>query len=460
MTQTKRAFVFLLFLAVVLIPLPGFAAKAETLKILQDLIRIDTTNPPGNEIEAVRYVHDLLAQEGLPSEIIESEPGRGNLIARLKGDGSKPAMVLLGHLDVVPAEPKEWDVPPFSAEVKDGFIWGRGSLDMKSLDAMEIAAFLKFHREKTPLAGDVILVLTADEEAGGHQGAEFLVQNHWDKIEAKYLLNEGSVGVDRQGMHVYAIQVAEKGVAWMKLTANGTSGHGSSPIVDNAVVKLVRAVGALASHRFPVQKTAVLSAFLERLAPHLPWYQRAGLKLMFTPVIGPIVQKIAAKSLEKNRAVKAILTNTVSPTMLSAGYKVNVIPSEATASLDGRILPGETPGSFLAKVQDIVGKDVSVEYLSNSFPNESDFHTDYFRAIEEALKKSDPEAITAPILSAGATDSRFFRAKGVIAYGILPLLLTEDLLEGLHGKNERIPVDHLENGTEIVYDIVKTMQGR
>lgn len=440
-------------------PFTAVAEEGETLHLLQDLIQIDTSNPPGNETEATDFVKKRLAREGIDSEVIESTPGRGNLIARLKGDGSKPAMLLLGHLDVVPADSKEWDVPPFSGQIKDGLIWGRGALDMKSLDAMEIETFLRLNRDKTPLAGDVILALVADEEAGSAKGTEFLVNNHWDKVEAKYVLNEGSVGVIKNGLHIYAIQVAEKGIAWMQLTTHGTSGHGSMPIKDNAVVKLLKAMIKLARHRFPMRKTPVLEAFLERLSPHLPWYQRLGIRTLFAPVIGPIVQKIARPFIVKDKEINAILSDTLTPTMLNAGYKVNVIPAEASGSVDARVLPGETPETLREKVEKIVGDGVDVSFISKSNPNESSFDTDYFRIIEEEIKKQDPEAITAPMISAGGTDSRFFREKGEIAYGVGPLLLTEDLLGGMHGKNERIPADQLDRGTEIIYNIVKRMQG-
>lgn len=452
----KRIFLFVLLSCSWAVPL--FAQDPDTLHLLQELIRIDTSNPPGNETSAAYLVHALLARNGIFSEVIESAPGRGNLIARLKGDGSKPAMILLGHLDVVPADPTEWQIPPFSGEIKDGEIWGRGSLDMKGMVAMETEAFLRLKSQHVPLGGDVILVLTADEEAGGREGAEFLVKNHWDKIEAKYLLTEGSVGIRKDGMNVYAIQVAEKGVAWMKITAHGTSGHGSMPEEDNAVVRLAEAVEKLAHHRFPVIKTDVLAAFLERLSGQLPFYQRLGIRLFFAPVIGPVIQRIAAHTLAKEKSIRAVLSDTISPTMLSAGYKVNVIPAEASAAIDARILPGETPGEFLEKVRKMLGAGFDVELITGSVPNKSDFQTDYFRTVEEALRKADGSAITAPIISAGATDSRFFREKGVTCYGIIPLLLTPEQVQGLHGKNERIPVDQLERGTGIVYDVVKRMQ--
>lgn len=446
-------------LIVLILPAMGLSQDSPTLEILRDLIRIDTSNPPGNETRAAYYVQAVLARSGIFSEIIESAPGRGNLIARLKGRGSKPAMILLGHLDVVPAQPSEWAVPPFSAEVKDGELWGRGSLDMKGLAAMEIQTLLKLKRENASLEGDVILVLVADEEAGGKMGAEFLVKNHWDKMEAKYLFNEGSVGVKKEGLDLFPIQVAEKGVAWFRLTARGTPGHGSMPSAENAVTQLAGAVGKLASHRFPVEETAVLKEFLNRVGERLPWWKRLGIKLLFAPVVGPVVRHFAAKSLADEKAVRAVLSHTISPTMLSAGYKVNVIPAEASASLDARILPGETPENFLNEVRRIVGEGFDVELLNGGLPNASDFHTDYFRTIEEAIRKQDPEAVTAPIISAGGTDSRFFREKGVISYGIIPLLISVEQMEGLHGKNERIPVEWVEKGTQVVYDIVVKMQG-
>ena len=453
----KRA-VLLFFL--IFPPLISQAQEPEVLQLLKDLIRIDTSNPPGNETQAAVYIREVIEREGISSEIIESAPGRGNLIARLKGDGSKPAMILLGHLDVVPADPSEWQIPPFDAEIRDGKIWGRGALDMKSLAAMEIATFLRLKRENTPLAGDVVLVLCADEEAGGKQGAEFLVKNHWDKIEAKYLFNEGSVGIQKMGMHLYPIQVAEKGVAWMKITAHGRSGHGSMPIDDNAVARLAKAVDQLSKQTFPIERNEVVATFLKRIADHLSFPKSFGARYFFHPVLGPVIQKIARKAFAQDRAIAAVLSDTISPTMLQAGYKINVIPAEATAMIDARILPGETPEGFREVIKKIIGDRFEVEILTSSLPNESDFKTGYFQIVEEAIKKQDPKAITAPIMSAGATDSRFFREKGVLSYGIIPLLLQPEELEGLHGKNERIPLDGLEKGTQIVYDIVRQMQGK
>lgn len=453
----------LLALFLIVLPPALSTGEPELLPLLQDLIRMDTSNPPGNETAAARYIQDLLSRDGISSEIIESEPGRGNLVARLQGNGTRPALILLGHLDVVPADPAEWDVSPFSAEVRDQRVWGRGTLDMKGLVAMEVMVLRRLKRENVPLSGDVLLVLCADEEAGGRLGAEFLVKNHWDKIQAKYLFNEGSVGVEKRGIHLYPVQVGEKGVAWMKLTTHGSSGHGSSPSPDNAVARLARAVDALAQHKFPITRTEVMAQFLGILSARLSFLEGLGARYFFHPVLGPAIQKGAFKKLGQDKTLKAVFSHTVSPTMLQAGYKINVIPARAEAMIDARILPGETPEGFRDRlsriIEESIGPEFDLELLTSSLPNESDFRTEYFHAIEESLKKADPEAVTAPTLSAGATDSRFFREKGVIAYGILPLLLPPEELSGLHGKNERIPMNGLERGAEILYDIVKRMQG-
>lgn len=430
------------------------AASDEVLEILQDLIRIDTSNPPGNETVAARFVQQILAQEGVESEIIEAVPGRGNLIARLPGDGSGESLILLGHLDVVPADPSEWKVPPFSGEVREGRIWGRGALDMKGMVAMEVAAFLRVKRERIPLKGDLILVLVADEEAGGALGAEFLVRNHWDKIRAKFLFNEGSVGVEKMGLHLYPVQVAEKGVAWMKLTARGTSGHGSMPQDDNAVVHLTRALEKISRTEFPVIHSKVLEAFLTGLAPHLDFVKGLGARGFFHPLLGPVVRAVARRQFAQDRTMAAVLSHTCSPSMLQAGYKVNVIPAEATGFVDCRIMPGESPEGFRRNLQDLVGDRVEVELVKGSLPNESPFETQFFETVREAILRQDLEGVVLPFLSAGATDSRFFREKGVVSYGIIPLLLVPEELAGLHGKDERVPVAGLQRGAEVLYDIV------
>lgn len=438
---------------------PSAAAPAESLALLQKLIAIDTTNPPGNEVNAADFVRDYLSQNGIASEVLESAPGRGNLIARLKGDGKAEPILLLGHLDVVPADAKEWNSPPFEATIKDGYIFGRGALDMKSLVALEIQTFVRLKKEAVPLKSDVILALVADEEAGGKWGTGFLVEKHWDKVKAGFVFNEGSIGLDRDGVHLYPIQVAEKGVAWMRLTAHGTSGHGSMPSNDNAVAKLSRAMDRIATWRQPITETPIAQEFLNKLAENFSFPRSFLLRHLPDWPIAPIVARFFGNSLEKEKILNAMLRNTASPTVLRAGSKTNVIPAEAVGEIDARILPGESPETYLEKVKSRIGDpSIEIELLQANSASESDFRSPYFSAIREAIQKNDPKAVVAPFISPGATDNRFFRARGVPAYGIIPLVIRSSDIAGLHGKNEAIPVDELQRGEAILWDLVISLQ--
>ncbi|MCE9626172.1 MAG: M20/M25/M40 family metallo-hydrolase [Deltaproteobacteria bacterium] len=441
---------------------PGLRAEEvplSTLDLLKKLISIDTTNPPGNEIAAAEFVKNYLAGFGIAAEIFESAPGRANLVARISGSGKREPLLLLGHLDVVPADPKEWKYPPFEATVEGDYLYGRGAIDMKSLVALEIQTFIRLKREAAKLEGDVILALVADEEAGGKMGAGFLVDQHWDQVKAKYVFNEGSIGFNRKGMHLYPIQVAEKGVAWMRLTAHGTSGHGSMPSRDNATVKLIRALNRLAKQRQPLEKTAIAQEFLTRLSEQFSFPRSFFMRHLFDWPISPIAVRFFGGTLEKEKILNAMLRNTVVPTVLKAGNKTNVIPAEAVAEIDCRLLPGETPEAFREKIRDrLDDPDISIDWIQENPASESDFHTPFFDAIEGALRKNDPQAVVVPLLSPGATDNRFFRAKGAIAYGIIPVMIQPEDLEGLHGKNERVPIPELQRGEKILWDIVLSLQ--
>jgi acetylornithine deacetylase/succinyl-diaminopimelate desuccinylase-like protein len=444
-----------------LLLLPFQAQSAEplpTLELLKRLIEIDTSNPPGNELKAAQFLREYLAGFGIASEIIESTPGRANLVARLKGNGEKESLLLLGHLDVVPAEAAEWQSPPFQASVRDGYLYGRGALDMKSLVALEVQAMVKIQREGKPLKGDLILALTADEEAGGKFGAGYLIEQHWDKVKADYVLNEGSVGQDRDGMHLYPIQVAEKGVAWMRLKAQGSSGHGSMPSKSNAVAFLLEAMERLTAKQPPIRKTAISAEFLRRLADRESFPLSFAMRHLFSPPMRWLAGIFFADKIAQDKVLNAMLRDTLVPTVLKAGFKTNVIPSEATGEIDGRLLPGRTPEMFLAEVKEkIADLPVEAEFLAQSLPNESRFDTPFFAAFESAIREADPEALVLPFISPGATDSRFFREKGVIAYGLIPLLLKPEDLAGLHGKDERIPVDELERGEKILNGVISEL---
>lgn len=431
----------------------------DTLELAQKLIRIDTTNPPGNETIAAQFVQSLLREHGIESQIFESAPGRGNLVARLRGSGKKDPLLLLGHLDVVTADPKEWSHPPFAAELSEGYLYGRGALDMKGMVAIEIQALLRAKTEQLSLERDLILLLVADEEAGGKYGAQFMTEQHWDKISAQYVINEGSVGLERNGLHLYPIQVAEKGVAWMELTAHGKSGHGSMPTPDNAVLKLSQGIDRLASQAQPIQKTQIVETFLERLSQKLPFPSSFFLRHFFDWPISWLAPVLAGSRIESEKFFNAMVRNTLTPTVLAAGSKTNVIPAEAKAQIDGRILPGETPENFKAKIEKkLKDLDIEVQLITQSLPSESSFQSPFFQTLEKAILGQDPEALVAPYLSPGATDNRFFRAKGVISYGLIPLLLEMPDLAGLHGKNERIKVSELGRGEKILYDLIVQAQ--
>lgn len=425
---------------------------SEVVSLLQNLIQIDSTNPPGNETAVANYLHEYLAGRGIESKVIESAPGRGNIIARIKGTGTKPPLILLGHLDVVPARPEEWDIPPFAGRVEDGVVWGRGAIDMKGMVAMEIIAFLKAAGEK--LEGDLVFVGVADEEAGGEYGAKFLIDKFWEEVKGGIVLNEGSIGLDQDGATLYPIQVAEKGVLWLKLTAHGTSGHGSMPYADNPVLHLTQALHRITHYQAPVTTTPVTREFLKRRSAKLPWPQRVVSRLLAIPGLDRIIGPLFRGEIAKHSRLYAMLTDTIAPTMLQAGYKVNVIPDEATATIDARLLPGQSREAFLKRLRKLAGPHVTIEVLSASEPTATDRNDPFYTMIEQVLRDANHEAVIAPYLSPGATDSRFFREKGVPCFGLIPVVVTPDELSGLHGKNERVKITQLELGTDILSDII------
>lgn len=434
---------------------PAVADQARVVAILQDLIRADTTNPPGNEVRAVAVIEKWIADHPqLHSQRFEAAPGRTSLLVRLPGKGTAPTTILLGHLDVVLANADQWLVPPFEAVIKDGFVWGRGAIDMKGMVAMELDALLQLAESGSQPGGDVILLAVADEEAGGALGAGWLTEHHPELFQSGWILNEGSIGVRKAGYDIFPIQVAEKGVCWMKLTAHGESGHGSMPNEDNAVLKISRAITELGATKFPLTDTPITHALLNSLGDKLPFPKGFVLQNLFTPLLGDILRPLVRSTLRKERVLFAMLTNTVTPTQLAAGSKINVIPGEASATVDARILPGETPEGFKNRIQSLVGPDIDIEIVTSSLPNESSFESPYYHTIATVLKKYYPEAVVAPVMSTGATDSRFFRKLGLPAYGLIPVLIPESDIEGLHGDNERVTVSGLSVGVEIIKNII------
>ena len=421
----------------------GTAAE-EVVQLCSDLIQIDTTNygdadGPG-ERKAAEHVVGLLDEVGIEASIHESEPGRASVLARWGGDVGDP-LLIHGHLDVVPAEADDWQVHPFSGDVRDGMVWGRGAVDMKDFDAMLLAVVRERQRAGRVPDRPVLLAFTADEEAGGHKGAEYLIEEHRDFFDgATEAVGEvGGFSATIRGRRLYLIETAEKGMAWMRLTAKGTAGHGSMRHPDNAVTALTAAVARVGAYEWPVKLTPTMETLLGVVA-----------EIAGTSVTPENVEDLVAEFGSAARMVGAVIKNTTNPTMLDAGYKVNVIPQTASASVDGRFLPGERD-SFLATMEDLVGEDIEIGFHSLQDPLETSFDGRIVDGIKTAIAAEDPDALVAPYVMSGGTDGKHFNKLGMRCFGFAPLRLPEDLdFTGLfHGIDERVPVDALEFGTRV-----------
>jgi len=419
----------------------------EVVDICRDLIRIDTSNygsddGPG-ERKAAEYVAGLLDEVGIESRLYESEPGRTSLFARWGGDGSRTdALLLHGHLDVVPAAAEDWAVHPFSGEVQDDYVWGRGAVDMKDFDAMLLSVVRDRQRTGRVPARPLVLCFTADEEAGGHLGAEVMVRDHPEEFEGctEAIGEVGGFTTTVRGQRLYLIEAAEKGMAWMRLTARGRAGHGSMINPDNAVTRIAEAVARIGAYEWPVRLTPTMRTLLGTVGAI------AGVDV--TPENArDLVDEFGGAT----RMLGAVLSNTTNPTMLGAGYKVNVVPTEATAHVDGRFLPGYED-EFFRTLAELCGDDVSIDFVSNQQPWETPYDGALVDAMTRSLLAEDPDALVAPYLMSGGTDAKHFRKLGMRTYGFTPLRLPEDLdfAALFHGVDERVPVDALEFGVRVM----------
>ena len=430
------------------IPASGEATgQDEVAALCSDLIRIDTTNPgdhsgPG-ERTAAEWAAALLADVGLEPAVLESHPGRASVVARISGtDPGRPALLIHGHLDVVPADAADWRVHPFSGEVQDDCVWGRGAVDMKDMDAMILAVARQRLREGRRPPRDVVLAFLADEEAGGTYGARWLVDNHPDLFEGvtEAIGEVGGFSATIGGRRIYPIQTAEKGLAWMRLTAHGTAGHGSMLQPDNAVIEIAETVARIGRHEWPVRLTPSVTAFLAEAAD--------ALGIDFTP---DAAEEVLAKLGPITRMVGATLTNIANPTVLKAGYKVNVVPQAATADVDGRFLPGHEE-EFLAEVDEMLGTGVKREFIQHDIALETTFDGDLCAAMSGALLAEDPGARIVPYCLSGGTDAKSFSRLGIRCFGFSPLRLPADLdFAGMfHGVDERVPVESLRFGVRVL----------
>ncbi|NYT92487.1 M20/M25/M40 family metallo-hydrolase [Salinispora sp. H7-4] len=425
------------------------APTDEVIGLCQDLLRIDTTNTGDNdtsvgERRAAEYVAEKLAEVGIDSVLYESAPRRANLVARIPGaDRTRPGLLVHGHLDVVPAEADEWSVHPFSGELRDGYLWGRGAIDMKDFDAMTLAVVRHWQRSGIRPPRDVVLAFTADEEAGSEYGAHFLVEHHPD-LFAGCTEGIGEVGgfsySVNENQRLYLIETAQKGIDWLRLHARGRPGHGSMVHDDNAVTALAAAVARVGQHRFPVVVTDTVRAFLLEVSEAL------GIELdpddpeTAIGKLGPIANLVGAT-----------IRNTANPTRLAAGYKDNVIPGRASATIDCRSLPGQSE-LLEQQLRGLVGPDIEIEYLQRQPALETTFDGALVEAISAALRAEDPGARPVPYMLSGGTDAKAFTRLGIRCFGFAPLRLPADLNFSalFHGIDERVPVDGLQFGVRVL----------
>lgn len=443
----------LFFLAQIVIAEDG-SLGVQARRYLEDLIRLDTTNPPGNETRAAEYLKAVVEADGIAGELLGADPARLNFLARLEGTGEARPLLLMAHTDVVPADASQWTAPPLGALVRDDFLYGRGAVDDKSLLAAELAVLLELKRRNVRLKRDVILLGEADEESGS-TGIQWLIENAWPKIDAEFAVNEGGASMYAGPVRVFQVQTSEKVPTRVILTARGTAGHGSLPRADNAVVRLSRAIVRLADAPQPVRLNTTTRRYLtemSKLSSH-QWLQ----PLLPRLENGAWSTAAAAQIRERDPEIDAMLHTSVSPTMIAAGLKINVIPNTAEAHIDVRRLPDETQAEVMARFRALIN-DPAVEISpapgQTMPPTEpSAMTTELYRSMQRIFLKSSPRGIVVPFMSRGATDGAFLRAKGMAVYGA-PIFLRDGTPSRAHGNDERISLENLTRGTELLLQIV------
>jgi acetylornithine deacetylase/succinyl-diaminopimelate desuccinylase-like protein len=431
---------------------PGYPP---TLEILQNLIRYDTTNPPGREASCIRYIDSILTQAGFETTILALDDDRPNLVTRLAGQGTAPPLLMYGHVDVVTTEGQTWTHPPFEGKVVDGYVWGRGALDMKGAVAMMLAALLQARAEGLTPPGDVVLAVVSDEEAGGEYGARFLVENHAELFDGiRYAIGEaGGFTFHLNGHRLYPIMIAEKQICWMRATVRGRAGHGSMPVHGEAMARLARLLDTLDRQRLPAHITPPARGMLQTMASVLPFPQGLVVRQLLKPsltnrllgIMGPI-----------GEVLDPMLHNTVSPTILHGSSKINVIPGEVSVELDGRLLPGFSPNAMIAELRQILGDDVELEVVKHE-PGPPEPDMGLFDTLADILHEFDPEGIPAPMLMPGVTDGRHFARLGIQTYGFTPMKMPPgfDFWKLAHGADERVPVEALDFGVVAIFELLQ-----
>lgn len=424
------------------------AVAAETTELLAQMIRIDTSNPPGNEYLACDWLEGILRREGFEPERYDPGGGRHSIRAVYRGDGSKRPLLLLSHSDVVPCEPEKWQEPPFAGVVRDGVLWGRGALDDKGLAVMGLVTLLVFKRLGLKTRRDLVYLCTADEEAGSQLGVEYLDREHPEVFDVEYVFNEGAFGMSGLlGMErpLFGFSPTEKGPMWVRLSTEGRSGHGSVPLPDNCVERLAKAIARVVTWERPYRVLPETQPLFDALAD-------AGL------LPKELDQQTLAGVAGKSLMLRARMIDGISTTKFQAGYKDNVIPSRAEATLDIRLLPGTKPEEFLQRlVERIDDPGVKVEHLFVHESIASPVESEPYRVFQGVVREYVEDARFSPMVDAFFTDSRTFRRRGIAAYGFNPVLLTEEEIGTLHGHNERISLENIRLGTQIYFEVCRRM---
>ena len=423
---------------------PILCQSNEFTRLLQEYVRIDTSNPPGDTRKAADFLASIFAREGLTDvRRYESEPGKAIIYARLKASSTPPAgksIVLLNHMDVVPADRAQWKLDPFAATIEGNSLWGRGSLDMKGMAVAELLAFLRLKRERVPLARDVIFLAEPDEEVGGTMGARWMIANHYAELDPEYVIDEGGFGsrdLFAPGKLVFGIAVAEKKIVWLKVRAEGVAGHGSQPHDQNPNDRLIRALGRLLEQPMPGGDFSVLQTMKSQVG-----------------------------TFASNKFVNAIQRSTIAVTWIRSGVgdppKINVIPSVAEAGLDCRVLPGTSLEQWIAEIKRrLSDPSLAIELINESDdPVVSPQDTPVYRSLEAAIKRVHPDAIVTPMLVPYGTDSNAFRPKGVKSYGIFPAILSADVVASMHGDAERVPLGAVAEAAEIYFQALRDALAR
>ncbi|MBC8323129.1 MAG: M20/M25/M40 family metallo-hydrolase [Candidatus Marinimicrobia bacterium] len=438
-------------------------ARNETVDLFQQYLRIDTSNPPGDVRLAAKWFADILGEEGISYEIftVPQDSRRMHVLAELPGMNPelKP-LLLLNHMDVVPVDINYWDEKPFDGELRDGVIYGRGTIDMKSLGIMHLMALMQLHREGWQPERTIKFLAVADEEILGPLGTSWMIENHWDKLDPQWVWDEGGVGsLDSfSGMSAFAIAVAQKKSFWVEAVVEGKSGHGMRPYKDHPNEILVKALTKIVNWNTPLEIAPVVDEMFNRMGKKIG----GGEGLVMESLDNGLVRYFTGGTIANSSVTtNAMLRNTISLTMLTSGYKTNIIPEKATATLDIRLLPHVEPEDFLEDLKFVVN-DNRVKFIPKRIPRNkhvSNWETDFFNILSDELNREKPDALAMPFMTIGGTDSQFFQEKGVDCYGLIPIMITEKDIQSIHGIDESLSVENLMMGTRIVYRTIKRVCG-